>query len=56
MRKKNLKTTIMGMCLCSGAVIILEIRRIRINKEIDEFDRVMKETKRKEETKCSQIK
>lgn len=74
-RNKKIKkssTTIIGMSLLFGSAIIWKVREKKINQEIDEFDRIMRELKfrkveqydyyrkeaceRKEVTKCCQIK
>ena len=73
-KTKNLhrtRTTIIGGCLLLGSAVIWRIRDRKINREIDEFDRIMHELKirkveqydyyrkeaceRKEVTKCCQI-
>lgn len=58
---KKIRTTMGGVILLTGVGVIWKIREQRINHEIDEFDRIMRELKkeaceRKEETKCCQIK
>lgn len=44
-RQKPVVTTIIGVCLCMGAVMVWIVRGRQINQEIDEFDRIMHEWK-----------
>lgn len=72
--KMNLKksvTTIIGAIMFFGGIIIWRVRENKLNREIDEFDRIMQELKirrvehgdcyrneaceRKEVTRCCQI-
>ena len=71
MKLKKSITIIVGMSFLLGSVIIWRVREKKINQEIDEFDRNMREWKmrkveqydyyrkeaceRKEVTKCCQI-
>lgn len=71
MNLKKSVTTIIGMSLLLGSGVIWKAREKKINREIDEFDRIMRELKvrkveqydyyreeaceRKEVTKCCQI-
>ena len=59
--RKQIRTTMGGILLLAGVGAFWKIREQQINREIDEFDRIMRELKkeaceRKEETKCCQIK
>jgi len=45
MKSKKSVTTIIGVSLLLGSVIIWKAREKKINREIDEFDRIMRELK-----------
>ena len=42
---EKIVTTIIGMLMVWGAIAYMKSRRQKLNREIDEFDRIMRELK-----------